>query len=365
MNSKPYILRHLLLMSLCVCLGLRTFQSQQEPLLFDFSTDCSAEKIGWPEENWEQEHFALTRLENTSIVLPGDLVLEGSFERLVFLKKEDKVRSIYVEYAHGSRDEIVELATVLQRRLKLRIFEDEPGDTARLLEWKQNEISESIMATRRINYPMVDMTISKIIGKKEYKLSFWIGQIRPPISNDIVNIVRQFRKRDVDLKLLRSLDPNSRGVGGHTLLHHSVKQGLMEVAVQLIDSGAEIDSKEGGGQTPIHGAVIAGEIDCASLLVNRGADLHKRTTDGSTLVHLVSKRHTSGDRIQMLTWLLKQGVDIDAVDELGSTALHYSRSREFPEAEKLLIELGADTEIRNRAGNLFDEVPAFPTRQGN
>lgn len=49
--------------------------------------------------------------------------------------------------------------------------------------------------------------------------------------------------------------------------------------------------------------------------------------------------------------LIKQGVDVNAKDQYGNTALHFSVFNEDMEQVKLLIEAGADTTAKNSNGD--------------
>ena len=61
--------------------------------------------------------------------------------------------------------------------------------------------------------------------------------------------------------------------GGLTALLHAAREGHIEVAEALLDSGADIDQISGGdGSSPLVSAVQNGHFDLALVLIERGAD---------------------------------------------------------------------------------------------
>jgi uncharacterized protein len=73
------------------------------------------------------------------------------------------------------------------------------------------------------------------------------------------------------------------GVGGFTALHHAARQGNVEAARALLDGGAKINDTSGVDHTtPLLIAAINGQFDVAMLLVERGADPNIASNVGMT-----------------------------------------------------------------------------------
>src|ERR1043165_2526248 len=72
-------------------------------------------------------------------------------------------------------------------------------------------------------------------------------------------------------------------MGGLTPLHHAVRQGNVAAAVALIDGGAPInDTTLSDHTTPLLMAVINGQFDVAMKLIERGADPNIPSSAGMT-----------------------------------------------------------------------------------
>jgi len=106
-----------------------------------------------------------------------------------------------------------------------------------------------------------------------------------------------------------------------TPLQHAARHGSVEDVKQLLDLGAEIQTKDVHGATPLHNAVRSGDAVKVEALVVAGASL-------------------------------------DVPDRYGQTALHVAASCEQPAVARSLVLLGAN--IHAKDGPLHDgETPAM------
>ena len=73
------------------------------------------------------------------------------------------------------------------------------------------------------------------------------------------------------------------GVGGLSALHHAVRQGNIEATLALLDGGANInDTSSVDRTTPLLLAAINGQFDVAMKLIQRGANVNIASTAGVT-----------------------------------------------------------------------------------
>ena len=64
----------------------------------------------------------------------------------------------------------------------------------------------------------------------------------------------------------------------------SASHGQTEAARLLIENGADVNIEDDNGSTPLHGAAVFGRAEVAKLLVENGANLQARNDDGGTPV---------------------------------------------------------------------------------
>jgi Zn-dependent protease with chaperone function len=121
--------------------------------------------------------------------------------------------------------------------------------------------------------------------------------------------------------------------------------------------------------TPLMLAVNDGEIDKVEELLKQGVDINAVDTDGWTALHYalswqdfeaedIDELVETDTNIQMVKLLLENGADPNAKDQYGDSVVSYATSQGFFESVKLLIKQGADLNIADEFGEtpLFDAV---------
>jgi ankyrin repeat protein len=88
----------------------------------------------------------------------------------------------------------------------------------------------------------------------------------------------------VRLLLARGANPNlaARNAMKVAALHAASAAGSLEIALLLVEAGADVNAVQQAGFTPLHAAAMAGRIDLAKLLLERGADPNVKADDGRT-----------------------------------------------------------------------------------
>ncbi|KHN46751.1 Putative ankyrin repeat protein [Glycine soja] len=114
-------------------------------------------------------------------------------------------------------------------------------------------------------------------------------------------------------------------------IHLSAREGHVEVLRLLLMKGARVDSLTKDGYTALHLAVREGLRDCVRLLLaNEGRTDIRDSRDGDTCLH--------------------RGVEVDARDEEGYTALHCAVEAGHGDVAEVLVKRGVDVEARTSKG---------------
>eukprot|EP00117_Sycon_ciliatum_P033350 scpid57104/ scgid4403/ Tankyrase-1; Poly [ADP-ribose] polymerase 5A; TNKS-1; TRF1-interacting ankyrin-related ADP-ribose polymerase; Tankyrase I len=114
---------------------------------------------------------------------------------------------------------------------------------------------------------------------------------------------------------------------GRSALHLAVESNndyALSIAVALVDSGFDTDTRDKLSRTPLHTAASCG--------------------------------HTG-----MMEMLLHRGANVNAVDEQGSSALHHSALGGHTEACSLLLEQGANPAHRDQEGQCAYDLASSPS----
>ena len=118
-------------------------------------------------------------------------------------------------------------------------------------------------------------------------------------------------------------DVNEIDSMGRTLLHEIVEYkrplDVVDVIKYLVSQGADVHAMDDDGETPLHRATKRGFFDAVKCLVSLGADVHAIDYHGDTMLHEGVRFGDSS--VELIEYLLSQGVDAHAQDHFHATAL--------------------------------------------
>ncbi|KAI4209100.1 MAG: hypothetical protein LQ351_007936 [Letrouitia transgressa] len=146
-------------------------------------------------------------------------------------------------------------------------------------------------------------------------------------------------KAVVKLLLDSGADITTKDECGWTALHLAARGGHEAIVELLLDSGADITAKGKSDYTALHVAARGGHEGIVGILLIRGADVMAREMHGWTSLHAAA-RDGHGPIIELL---LDNGADIMAEDEFGWTVLHTATTSGNKEVVSLLLRRGAST----------------------
>ena len=147
--------------------------------------------------------------------------------------------------------------------------------------------------------------------------------------------------------------------GGNTPLQGAARSGLLEVVRKLLARNVEVNFPNDYGSTPLLLASQYGHIDVAQLLLNHNADVYERDADGDTALHCAA----AYGYLEISRMLLARKSEVSLQNVNGSTPLHLA-SEGRPEGNldlvQLLLDYGANVQVRNLSGEIASEVARGP-----
>lgn len=167
---------------------------------------------------------------------------------------------------------------------------------------------------------------------------------------------------------------------GRTALHLAVEYTSERFIRALLENGADIAKQDNSGWNALHLAARWPSDDAKiRTLLEMGADVAVKTSDGDTAVdiscrcgiirasllekvdinfrtsnHQMTALHLvvqTGNK-EVASLLLSRGIDIDAKDGRGRTALHHAAIARAAVMIEVLLENGADGTIKDKSGRL-------------
>ena len=162
--------------------------------------------------------------------------------------------------------------------------------------------------------------------------------------------VQNGNRKIVSMLLEAGADPNTLAESGETILMTAARTGLPEVVELLLANGALVDKRDPEfQQTALMIAVREGHPEVVEMLISYGAEVDARTREGREGVYLPPCKGTGcgseGVGINR-SGVPHRGERYDVKG--GMTSLLYSARDGRLEEARLLLENGADTEIREK-----------------
>lgn len=158
------------------------------------------------------------------------------------------------------------------------------------------------------------------------------------------------RKEVVQYLLSKGADMNA--IGGDlqsTPLHWATRQGHLSMVVQLMKSGADASIFDGEGCNCLHLAAQFGHTAIVAFLIAKGEEINSTDVNGMTALMWSAYRISTNDPTRLLITL---GASLNLTDSKHkNSALHWAVYSRNSNAVSLLLKAGADTNIRNGAGD--------------
>jgi ankyrin repeat protein len=129
----------------------------------------------------------------------------------------------------------------------------------------------------------------------------------------------------LDRAIVRDGFVNGYAFDGWTPLHLAAFFGRREAADRLLAGGASLSSVSRNSlrNMPLHAAVAGGHVDIALMLIERGADVHAADSGGHTPLHIAAE----AGYLPIVKALLARGADPHAVDAEDKTPLSRAAAR--------------------------------------
>ena len=117
----------------------------------------------------------------------------------------------------------------------------------------------------------------------------------------------------------------------------AAEAGRDEMAMLLLEFGADVDGVDASGATPLEKASVSGRLSTVRLLLERGASRAVVFERGESVLHRAAIRRVP----EVLGCLVEGGVPVDGADAAGRTALSCAAVAGDVRSVKVLVQHGA------------------------
>ncbi len=158
--------------------------------------------------------------------------------------------------------------------------------------------------------------------------------------------------RHVERRIGQTIDePDESGM---TALHWASLFGRLEAVELLVEAGSDVDHLNSGLNSALLLAASGGHDAVVFALMDQGADMYIRNLkDIDCLLMAVLYGHHRGTGLKnIISALIAKGVNLNKVDSSGATPLHECAGRNLSWPVQILVDLGADVNIKHGRNGL-------------
>lgn len=213
---------------------------------------------------------------------------------------------------------------------------------------ESQEASLACIATRRRNLELLALLKEAGVDLNQSDRRNRASRTRTPLQE----AARKGWAEGVDFLIQSKVQLDAEDDMGATALTLAVRAGKHGIVRRLLVAGASPEGGKSARMAPLHEAASP---EMAQLLIEFGADPNARDKSGATSLHHQAK----AGRSDVVEFLLGSGVELDAKDDRGRTALFSAGAKgEVLSVFQLLLAKGADTLVRDVEMNTFAHLAA-------
>jgi ankyrin repeat protein len=158
-------------------------------------------------------------------------------------------------------------------------------------------------------------------------------------------------------RIEQGVDVTSRDATGATALHWAVYHGASGLVERLLTAGADPSVENHYGAMPMSEAAVTGDAAIIRALIAAGADVDAPGADGQTPLMVVART----SNVDAARALIAAGADVNAREAWKQqTALMWAASRGHPAMVRLLAENGAEVDARSLVHEWQRQTTVFP-----
>jgi hypothetical protein len=233
-----------------------------------------------------------------------------------------------------------------QNALEEEVLNQKAEEKSAILEWVKRDLQAVEDGLRRLEEKRRLLTEELLNGTLEMdQLKSSLKEIKGRQEN----VSKQ--RLQTQIHLDRHWDSKSDALEPEAKLYHTplgwaAVNGDRGIVKHLLDTGADIDSKNKDGRTPLSGAAMKGHEAVVKLLLEKGADIDsKDKVDRTPLLWAAMNGHEA-----VVKLLLENGAEVDSKNKDGWTPLLWATENRHKAVVKLLLEKGANIDSKNKDG---------------
>ncbi len=237
------------------------------------------------------------------------------------------------------------------KKAKKKTFEDLRNcirDNDMIMFYRAIKFGEKDLTERdEYNYSLLDWSIYynnpiavEILLQKGVDPNDFHPSVGRPLLNALTNDKTYYGKHAcAHLLMERSLNFYKTNENGENAVMKIIKLKLRDLYEKLSPYDFENAPLTENGETMLHYAARYGENEIIEKAFNSKINLKNKTAKQETLLHILAARD---NKEEFINKVINEGVDVNATDVLGNTALHYAGENAQDTNTEILLKNGAN-----------------------
>lgn len=134
------------------------------------------------------------------------------------------------------------------------------------------------------------------------------------------------------------------------LLDH-IRNDNVDAVAEMLAHGVDVNARDVYKLDPIHSAVREKNEEILKLVLDAGAEVNSRDHCDRTALHYVAMNAKCTVGVNLANELLSRGTNVNLKDEYGETALNLAAKMGNKGVIDILLEAGADVDLKNNEGH--------------
>ena len=201
--------------------------------------------------------------------------------------------------------------------------------------------------------------MSTLVSRMLIPILGWLALTNAADAGELVDAASSGNSAAAIALLAEGAEATEVGGDGTTALHWAAYRDDVPLARTLLEAGADPDAVNDYGSFPLAEAAATGNPDMIGLLITAGADVTAAYADGQTALMIVARTN----RTEAAELLIEAGADVNRAETWrGQTPLMWAAAQSQPDMIRVLLEHGAEPDVRSTANEWPRQVSAESRR---
>ena len=300
----------------------------------------------------------------------GQTPTQVVIEKLIY-KGEDQMKNLFEDMKIVDSEK---LTSVKKMKMLKQQMEVKDKTYEQQMKSKQDEIDEINLKFKKSQTELKNLRkeFETKLKDRDEESEEDLDEISP-VDHELLNEVNEANASLDKIKEIvdKGADVNTKNKDGDTPLNLAARNGRIDIIQYLSTKGSDVNEPNENGYAPLIWAALNGQTETIEYLESKGAEINQKNNYGSNPLMLAAWNGS----LETVKYLLsKKRSAINETNKFGESALFYAVRFGHLQVVQYLVEQGADLSIKDKWGKtpldiakvqkcyeVVKFLPTFPT----